>query len=224
MIWFVITEPWGKARGNPRFHAAKYVLEESSGDVCLELNYAQVSYGLFKSLRPWAIVHSGGPTPSNGHGILTEREYIECLREWAVPQLAICKGLQVAGAALGSCEVGPMRRLRAGEPDPDASYHGGFFKELGFQCVRVLKDDPLLGASGTLLTVTQSHAEELKGVPRGFDLLASSDECEVQALRRAEGPLLYGVQFHPERHDASHPDGGSLLKRFFGLARESGKK
>ena len=223
MIWFAVTEPTEKARGRRSFHKAKYTLEDAAGDVCLEINYAQVTKTRFKEMRPWAIVHSGGPTPIEEHGILKERAYIECLREWDVPQLAICKGLQVAGAALGGVKVSHMRPLRAGESDPEPDYYSGFFKESGFKEVRVLKDDPLLGPGGRILTVSQSHAEELKSLPEGFELLASSENCQVQALRRFGGSLFYALQFHPEIHDDEHPDGGFLLKRFFGLARQSGQ-
>ncbi len=222
MIWFAIAEPPEIARGRSSYHKAKYILEECSGDVCLELGFAQVTRALFKELRPWAIVHSGGPSPIGEHGILRQREYIECMREWDVPQFAICKSLQVAGAALGGVEVSHMRPLEDGEDDPEPDYYPGFFKESGFMEVRVLKDDPILGPAGRVLTVSQSHAEELKDIPTGFELLASSSNCQIQALRRFGGAIFYASQFHPEKHDDMHPDGGFILKRFFGLARESG--
>ena len=212
MIWFVVTEPVEKAAKGASYHAAKYMLEKCSGDLCLEINYTQVTLSRFKEMHPWAIVHSGGPTPIDEHGILRERQYIDCLREWDVPQLAICKGLQITGSALGGIKVGPMRPLREGEKDPDSSYYGGFYKELGYKEVRTLKDDPLFGPAGRLLCVNQSHAEELKGVPAGFELLANSSDCQVQAIRRFGGSMFYGVQFHPERSSALRfSDGVTLM-------------
>jgi len=225
MIWFAVTEPLSKAKTNANYHLAKYTLEQIAGDICLEINYAQVNYARFKEMRPWAIVHSGGPTPIRSHGILEERDYIECLREWSVPQFCICKSHQMLGAALGGITVDAMRPLRPGEQDSDPSYYSGFYKESGMQSVQVLKDDQILGTAGSTLAISQSHAEELKGVPEGFELLASSADCEVQALRSLPGaPLRYSTQFHPERHNDRHPDGCLILERFFKLAHKLGKQ
>ena len=78
----------------------------------------------------------------------------------------------------------------------------------------------------------------MKDIPTGFKLLASSDTCRVQAIRRTD-KLVYATQFHPEAYTGAgtcshswlvnlvypegyegkeHPEGRSLLVNFFKLA------
>jgi GMP synthase (glutamine-hydrolysing) len=126
--------------------------------------------------------------------LLEHPGYGACLREWDVPQFAICKGHQLAGRMLGGAEVAPMRALLPGEKDPDSTYYPGFMKEQGVMDVEVLKDDPVLGPAGKTLRVSQSHAEELKAVPSGFEVLARSPLCAIQAMRRKSGPIFYATR------------------------------
>jgi len=219
MIWLVITEPSAKAKGNPRFHAAKYLLEELSSDVCLEINYSQVSERTFLEARPWAIVHSGGGTPAEEHDILSCEPYIDCVRNWQVPQLGICKGMQTV-CRLHGAPVARIRPLREGEADPNPNYYGGFCKETGFMRVEALEPDGLFKGLPPTPLFDQNHAEEVKALPKGFELLARSENCGIQAVRRLSGAPLYGVQFHPERADEAHPDGFTLIRNFLEIAKD----
>jgi len=45
--------------------------------------------------------------------------------------------------------------------------------------------------------VWESHNDEVAALPKGFELLAHSENCGVQAMRSRDRPL-FGVQFHPE--------------------------
>ena len=47
--------------------------------------------------------------------------------------------------------------------------------------------------------------------------LAASEACAIQAMRHSARPL-YGVQFHPERYSAAHPDGRTIVANFLRLA------
>jgi GMP synthase (glutamine-hydrolysing) len=54
--------------------------------------------------------------------------------------------------------------------------------------------------SGILVTssvVWLSHNDEVTRIPDNFELLASSESCEIQAMKHIEKPF-YGLQFHPE--------------------------
>jgi GMP synthase (glutamine-hydrolysing) len=62
---------------------------------------------------------------------------------------------------------------------------------------------------------------ELKRVPPGFTLLASTPACRVQALRHKTLPLRT-VQFHPEGYTDYYPDGKRLLENFFRWAKKNG--
>lgn len=107
------------------------------------------------------------------------------------------------------------------------------------------KDDPVFGASTPEMTVLTAHKEGSIEPPPGAVLLATNDDCPVQAYRAGAG--LYATQFHPEvtpqdfvdrmayyrttgyfaphefdltaeRVLASTPTGTALLRRFAGPA------
>lgn len=42
-----------------------------------------------------------------------------------------------------------------------------------------------------------SHTDYISKVPKGFKIIATTDECPCAAMENAE-KKLYGVQFHPE--------------------------
>lgn len=57
-------------------------------------------------------------------------------------------------------------------------------------------DDPLFGPSGPTLSVFTAHKESARETPPAAVLLATNDDCRVQAYR--VGARLYATQFHPE--------------------------
>lgn len=56
--------------------------------------------------------------------------------------------------------------------------------------------DPLLGSLSPTFTALTAHKEGTETLPTGAVLLATNDECPVQAYR--VGDRLYATQFHPE--------------------------
>jgi len=142
--------------------------------------------------------------------------FFDLIRRTKIPILGFCGGGQLIGKAYGTPLIS-LRRLNPGEPDPSPTYHPGIFKEKGFLKVQIVQADPLFTGLGPGPVFKQSHAFQLSDVPPGFDLLASSADCRVQAIKQRDR-LVYGVQFHPEGFDASHPDGRILLENFFRLA------
>jgi GMP synthase (glutamine-hydrolysing) len=73
------------------------------------------------------------------------------------------------------------------------------------------------GMAGEIV-VWQAHTFHVPQLPHGFDLLASTDECPVQAMKHKDKPV-YGVQFQPETYDDAHPDGKAIITNFFRLAQ-----
>jgi GMP synthase-like glutamine amidotransferase len=94
-----------------------------------------------------------------------------------VPTLAVCFGHQLLGLAFGA---GIARTA----------------KRIGLYEVVPLSDDPLFAGLPDGATVPEQHQDQLDRVPDGFELVATSDYCRVQAMRHARLPV-YGVQFHP---------------------------
>jgi len=56
--------------------------------------------------------------------------------------------------------------------------------------------DPIFGPNAPTLSVFTAHKEAAADVPPGAELLATNDDCPVQAYR--VGAHLYATQFHPE--------------------------
>jgi len=138
------------------------------------------------------------------------------IRETSKPLFGFCGGHQLIGEAFGA-KVGAMRKLQPGEKDP-APFHGpGMYKEWGFLPVRVIQPDPIFEGMGSTVLVREYHYGEIKSLPADFALLASTDECCIQAIKHTQR-LLYGTQFHPEAYDTKHPDGQLILRNFFRLA------
>jgi GMP synthase (glutamine-hydrolysing) len=59
--------------------------------------------------------------------------------------------------------------------------------------------------------VWESHNDEVSKLPKDFELLASSENCEIQAMRHKDKPL-YGLQFHPEVEHTEY--GEQIFKNF----------
>ena len=94
--------------------------------------------------------------------------------------LGICYGNQMVARAL----VGDGACRQAAIP------------EYGFKNV-ALVPNPLFSGIGTLSPV-HAHNDEVTGLPGDrFEVIASTDHCEVQAWQ-LRGRTVWGVQFHPE--------------------------
>ncbi len=145
-----------------------------------------------------------------------DESFFPLIRNTKIPMIGLCGGCQLIGSAFGSKTV-PLRKLRPGETDPNPKYHPGQFKEWGFLPVNVVRKDPLFSGLPEQIVVREAHAFQMSVTPADFDLLASTAECRVQAVRHRDR-VLYGVQFHPEAYDDAHPHGQALLKNFFRLA------
>ncbi|MDQ5838221.1 MAG: hypothetical protein M3379_15695 [Acidobacteriota bacterium] len=162
-----------------------------------------------EEFRPQAVVLSG---------TLSDFDYYdpEMLRRfggWVVrtetPVLGICGGHQLVGICFGA------RCVTLDHLDPAERREGRQF-EYQYHYVRVLApEDPIFrgveergsgvwqngGANaGRSLRVWQNHGLQLDRVPEGFRLLADSIRCRNQMMvKRADGQLIYTVQFHLEK-------------------------
>ena len=103
----------------------------------------------------------------------TIRDFVEAGR----PVLGICYGHQMLARAFG----GACRRAER--------------PEFGWKAVD-LRPSPIFAGIDSLVTA-HSHYDEVDRLPAEFEVLASTDRCEVQAFRYG-GAHVYGVQFHPE--------------------------
>ena len=214
----------------------KLRLEEISGDVCLVQHYKRITQQWLEEMEIGALIISGNTTEWAEYDEVDLLKMFHIIRDTEIPLLGFCGGCHLIAMAYGA-PLGPIRRLRAGEQDPHEDYAPGYFKEWGFVPVRVLKPDPLFDELGETPRFLAAHYWEIKETPPGFELLASSDSCRIQAIKQAGKPV-FGTQFHPEAYtegQASRPswpidwvypagytkeetDGRRLLVNFFRLA------
>lgn len=207
-------------------------LEEISNDACLVQHYKSVTQQWLREAGIRALIISGNLTEWAEYDQADLLRMSRIIRKAEMPILGLCGGCHLIAMAHGA-PLGPIRRLRQGEEDPRGDYAPGYFKEWGFVPVHVVKPDPLFEGLGEMPHFLAAHYWEVKEIPPGFELLASSESCRIQAIRQTGKPV-YGTQFHPEAHTeaADHrswlidfvypegytqeqPDGRRLLANFF---------
>jgi GMP synthase-like glutamine amidotransferase len=149
---------------------------------------------------PWeAFVAREGrlPDPAGfSHILLTGSEStIVEIAPWAVAEAAMAREAVARGTAvLGSCWghqllvwalAGPAHVRRAARP------------EIGWIELRMDRSSALLGPAGTTAWAFSLHFDEVFDLPAGFEVLASTGQCAVQAFRYGGRPV-WGLQCHPE--------------------------
>ena len=170
--------------------------------------FHSVSLERVRSLRPSHIILSGQSHPWDNYTAESQRGVYEIIHRAQQPLLGVCGGHQQIALCYGAA-VGLMKRIGPGE-----GYEGAL-RERGFHEVGT-DGDPLFAGLPPRVTVWQSHCDEVKELPAGFELTATNETCRIQAMRHTSRPL-FGVQFHPELFDAEHPDGARVLENFLSL-------
>lgn len=110
-----------------------------------------------------------------------ELDFLKAAHDAQVPLIGVCLGSQLIAKALGG-EVGPMDAPEAGFCPIDIQVPG--------QINRMLAGLPWHHHQ------FQTHRQEVKSLPAGATLLASSEQCKVQAF--TVGVRTYAFQFHME--------------------------
>jgi GMP synthase (glutamine-hydrolysing) len=222
MIWYVDIEhekALANAQRRPGFDQVRSqrarICGEAAGATCEPILYQEVSMDLARQKDIRAIAISGNTTDWIEYDFKTFQPLFTVIQSGEMPVIAFCGGHQLIGLLYGAhCDA--IRKLRPGEEE-NGDFAPGWFKEVGFLPIHVIKDDPVFQGLGTDPVFFESHYWEIKEVPKGFDLLASSADVRVQVIKHQQH-LIYGTQFHPEVNAADCPDGFTLLQNFFRLA------
>jgi GMP synthase-like glutamine amidotransferase len=105
----------------------------------------------------------------------------EAVAERSLPFLGVCLGHQLLAAALGG-EVGKMPAAEVGVLTVELSAEG--------------RSNAVLRGMAARQSCLQWHGAEVRVLPPGACILASSPACAVQAM--AVGPHAIGLQYHVE--------------------------
>ncbi len=141
------------------------------------------------------LVLSGGPSSVSIDRDSLTRVVAEKIKngELRVPLLGICYGHQMLADVWG------------------AKVEKGKSAEYGVSEITVDKEDVILKGVPEKFKAWVSHFDEVKEAPEGFDVLAHSKTCAVEAMAHRKRPV-FGVQFHPE---VWHTEHGELILRNF---------
>jgi GMP synthase (glutamine-hydrolysing) len=199
-IAFVVTEhaSYLDAERRAGYEAVRARLEQVSGVRVRTTHYADVR----RFEAPRAVVLSGASAPYAAYENGSFDGLRGAVRAYGGPVLGICAGMQLLAHFAGG-DVEPMKAA-GNEP------------EHGFLPLEVLDDSDLLQGLPRRTIVFHDHHEEVTAVPDGFRVLARTAACAVQAIADSDRGW-WGTQFHPERADATHPDGDRVLANFFAL-------
>ncbi len=166
-------------------------LREAS--VYCEIHPFQKAEAALAAMTPAAIILSGGPESVHEEG---SPRAPQAVFEAGVPVLGICYGEMTMCEQLGG------------------KVEGGHTREFGRAEITVQKASPLLAdlaPVGENEEVWMSHGDKIVAIPKGFDVVASS-EGSPYAVIADETRRFYGVQFHPEVMHT--PRGHQMLKNF----------
>jgi GMP synthase-like glutamine amidotransferase len=228
-IYVVVQEKEGYYRDGATGGQVKARLEAASGERCLVVPYQEFGPEVVAELAPNAIAMSG----FGGHWHDRDPAWFAgmdaVVRTADVPIIGFCGSHQLLGFAFDGAIARrervrdqPMRALAPGEDlprSPSASYGmpgydlSGHFVAEGFYPIRRVADDPIFDGLPEVMHLRCSHYCEVKSLPPGFRLLASSAHCRIEMMRHGERPI-YGTQFHPEAFAAPWFDGQRLLANF----------
>jgi len=144
------------------------------------------------------IVLSGGPSSVSEDMTSLVRIVSEKTRagEINAPLLGICYGHQMIADVWG------------------AKVEKGKSAEYGISEIILDKEDCILRGMPRKFKAWVSHFDEVKEVPEGFEVLAHSETCAIEAMAHGE-MKVYTVQFHPE---VWHTENGELILKNFAEA------
>lgn len=215
----VLRDPARGADHLAKRETAQARLSAAAGEPCTVTRFGEVSPQLLRQIAPRAVVLSGCTTGWEQYDFGEFEGLLSVIRAAPIPILGICAGHQLIGYAHGAT-WGPLGPLQQGEADPDPRFVPGQRKQRGFLPVQTVSACPLFAGLGTEARVFQSHYWQLQDVPAGFIARASAPWSPIQAIERLDRPV-FGVQFHPERYDAAHPDGEIILRNFFAMLSDN---
>jgi len=119
--------------------------------------------------------------------ILDREPWVERVVESA--QDAVDKGLAVFGSCYGHQIL--VLALAGSQHVRRCVFH-----EIGWFPIKITKESSLLGEK-RIIYAFSSHFDEVFNLGESFNVLSTSEKCEIQAFQWKEKPV-WGLQYHPE--------------------------
>ncbi len=228
-----------KVSGMACNNIAKNVLRLVKNPKTITVHLSEVAAAV-EQFQPDAIVMSGTFADFDYYNHEHIASITKFLKTNKIPVLAICGAHQLVALAFGA-ELKTLDDLDLAEK------RTGRIVEYQYRFIKIVdKSDPIFDGidndrSGIwqdyttqddILRVWQNHGVQVVGVPAGFKLLATSYLCKNQMMvKRADGQLIYCVQFHLEKsfedwnknptrweHQNESRDGRILFENFLRLS------
>lgn len=158
-----------------------------------ELVSNDLSIEEIEAKNPIGLILGGGPS-LEGAGM--SEEYI---KHFDIPILGICLGHQLIAKAYGG-EVTTSDTESYAQVKININNDKNLFKQLAPE-----------------MDVWSSHKDEVKTIPQDFEVLASSNLCDVESFKH-EDKDVYGIQFHPEVHHT--PKGSIIFENFYKICQK----
>ena len=157
-----------------------------------ELVSNDLSIEEIEAKNPIGLILGGGPSIE---GAGNSEEYI---KHFDVPILGICLGHQLIAKAYGG-------EVTTSDTESYAQVK-----------INITNDKSLFEGLGPQMDVWSSHKDEVKTLPEDFEILASSNLCDVESFKHKDKDV-YGIQFHPEVHHT--PKGSIIFENFYKICQ-----
>ena len=177
-----------KGQYNHRIARSLQYLQIPSELVSNELSIEEI-----EAKNPIGLILGGGPS-LEGAGLC--EEYI---KHFDIPILGICLGHQLIAKAYGG-EVETAETESYAQVKININEDKGLFKGLAPE-----------------MDVWSSHKDEVKTILQDFEILASSNLCDIESFKH-KSKDVYGIQFHPEVHHT--PKGETIFKNFYEICQK----
>lgn len=157
-----------------------------------EIHPCTISLDELKSLRPSALILSGGPASV---GSIDSPQVDPAFFDLELPVLGICYGMQLIASTFGGSVELSVKR------------------EYGRSSLEFIRECPLWDTfyDKKRLTVWMSHGDTVLAPPPGFEVLARTDSVDIAAMGNSS-KKIYAVQFHPE---VAHTEEGFMILHNF---------
>ena len=143
--------------------------------------------------NPNGLILGGGPSIE---GAGNSEEYI---KHFDIPILGICLGHQLIAKTYGG-------EVTTSDTESYAQVK-----------INIHNNDNLFEGIGDEMDVWSSHKDEVRTTPEEFEILASSNLCDVESFKHKDKDV-YGIQFHPEVHHT--PKGSIIFENFYKICQE----